>query len=249
MPYLPGSSVKGALRTVVAWSASLEKGLAPTGQELGRSSKYAASQWERRVFGRDPNHDLMRALLVDDSPPVDIERLQLTQVAVYSVKGAELAKKGPGFAFSVEALKPGTAVACRLGISDELLSHPALGLGRGRGWIAGLCKLGREMAKETIAREQGFYRQYRMHALTQFYARLEGIASDLAENQMLLQMAWGSGWGAKAISKGLGEGELLPEVRQRYRLGRFGAIFPKSRRLVERGGAAAEPLGWVKVTL
>ncbi len=247
-PYLPGSSLKGALRTVAAWHAAGEMGV-PRGDELGPNPKYAASRWEKRVFGRDPNHDLMRALLVDDSAPVPLDRLELAQVSVYSLRGPELARKGQNFLFSVEALRPGTQLACRVGIAEGLLSEPSLRFGERRGWIEGLCQMGRERAAKAIAAEKLFYRECRQIPLIQFYERLERLASDLAENQFPLQMAWGSGWAAKTLGSPLSEGAMMEEVRGRYRLGRPGAPFPKSRRLIERGGAPSEPPGWVKVTL
>lgn len=248
-PYLPGSSLKGAFRTVIAWAAARENRYEPKGPELERSAKYAASRWERRVFGRSPNYDLMRSLLVDDSAPLPPERLELDQVSVYTLRGSEMARKGAGFVFSVEALRPGTRLSCRVGISEAVLSQQALGLSEKRGWIESLCDLGRNRAAELIGAEQAFYRQHRVIPMIQFYDRLERMASDLAENQFLLQVAWGSGWSAKTLGSALTRSGLLDEASGNYRLGRPGAAFPKSRRLVERGGAPAEPLGWVRVTL
>ncbi len=248
-PYLPGSSVKGAMRSVVGWAASRESGLAPSPAELGSSPKYAGAQWERRIFGRSPNYDLMRALLLQDTSPAPLEQLELALVSIYSLRGGELLSKGPGYRFSVEALKPGTRLDCRLSLDRYVLGHPHLGLTERAGWLEGLASIARERARELIAGEKEFYAACHLRPLQQFYDRLEDRAAGLKENQFLLQMAWGTGWSAKTLGRTLSGAGTFGEVRDRYRLGRPGAPFPKSRRLVERGGVATEPMGWVEVTL
>lgn len=247
--YLPGSSIKGALRSAVAWAAAREGGRAPTAGELDRRAEDAGSRWERRVFGRDPNHDLMRALLVGDSGPVGVDRLGLSTVSIYSLRGGQLQPKGSGLRLSVETLAPGTQLTFEVGLDRYTLAHPELGLAEKRGWLERLASICRKRAMELIAAEKAFYASHGPRPLLQFYQRLEDRAAGLGENRFLLQMAWGTGWGAKTLGAALTEGELFGELRYRYRLGQPGAPFPKSRRLVERGGAAVEPLGWVEVTL
>lgn len=248
-PYLPGSSLKGALRTVVVWAASRSNGGLPGPTDLDDNPKRAGSRWERRTFGPGPNYDLMRTLLVDDTAPVSAEQMELALVSVYSLRGEELAPKGVGYRFSVEALKPGTRLTCRIGVAEELFSRPSLRMSQGRRWIEGLSGLARERASELIAGEKAFFARCRIRPLQQFYERLEQRLAGLGENQFLLQMAWGTGWAAKTLGNSLSGSDSFGDVRTRYHLGHPGAPFPKSRRLVERGGVASEPLGWVEVTL
>jgi CRISPR-associated protein Csm5 len=247
-PYLPGSSLKGALRTVIAWEAA-RTGEGPKPEQMGRSAKYAASTWERSVFGRSPNLDLMRALLVDDTGPAPLESLELATVSVYSLRGEALESKGPGYRFSVEALKPGTRLNCRVGIGRGLFSEPSLGMAERRGWIEQICALGRARAAELIEAEVEFYSGCRLQPLTRFYRQLSDRLATLGENQTVLQLSWGAGWRAKTLGRALSDGEGFAGVRGSYGLGRPGAPFPKSRRLVERGGVPSEPMGWAEVTL
>ncbi|MFN2138553.1 MAG: type III-A CRISPR-associated RAMP protein Csm5, partial [Candidatus Promineifilaceae bacterium] len=51
-PYLPGTSLKGALRTALAWHAWGENGLQPDADRLGRSRKFADSSYTRELFGQ-----------------------------------------------------------------------------------------------------------------------------------------------------------------------------------------------------
>ena len=225
-----------------------ESSYEPKSADLERSAKRAASRWEKRVFGLSPNYDLMRSLLVDDSDPLPPGSLELDQVSIYTIRGSVLESWGANL-FSVEALRPGSVLSCRVGISDSLLSQPALGLSEKRRWIDKLCSLGRERAAELISAEKAFYQQHRLIPLSRFYDQLERLSTDLAENQFLLQLSWGTGWSAKTVGSALTGSGLLEKIRSVYRLGRPGSTFPRSRRLVERGGAPSEPLGWVRVTV
>ena len=77
--YLPGSSLKGALRTGLLAHAALSGGLeeAEVNYRQGRDGnfvkEFAAENFERTLFRplkNDPNHDLLRTLHVFDSQPM-----------------------------------------------------------------------------------------------------------------------------------------------------------------------------------
>ena len=63
-PYLPGSTLKGALRTMLAWDDLTTRNRTLRAQELDRRAKFAAQPVEQGIFGRNPNQDLLRALIV-----------------------------------------------------------------------------------------------------------------------------------------------------------------------------------------
>ncbi|HHS96401.1 MAG TPA: type III-A CRISPR-associated RAMP protein Csm5, partial [Chloroflexi bacterium] len=86
-PYLPGTSLKGALRTAIAWHAWGALGLQPRRARLKPNPRFAAQDYERTIFGKDPNHDLLRALHVEDSQPVGKDRLILLNVRVLHRSG------------------------------------------------------------------------------------------------------------------------------------------------------------------
>jgi len=91
-PYLPGTEIKGAIRTAVAWWLLRQKNLAALRQKLlqrlpqhqpSRRELVQAGQWlEQSLFGSDPNHDILRSLRVQDSTPVEPERLKVFPVIV-----------------------------------------------------------------------------------------------------------------------------------------------------------------------
>jgi CspA family cold shock protein len=106
----------------------------------------------------------------------------------------------------------------------------------------------RAFAAALIERETDFYAQHGPARLAAFYRELGSKLERLADNEFLLQMSWGTGWTSKTVGSALDQ-SLIEEARRRYRLGRKGLTFPKTRRLVERGNTPQEPFGWVLVRL
>lgn len=94
-PYLPGTELKGAIRTAIAWwllkqlsqsrLAAFENQLRQRlpHQPPSRRELTQAGQWlEQNLLGEDPNHDLLRSLRVQDSNPVAPNRLKVVPVLV-----------------------------------------------------------------------------------------------------------------------------------------------------------------------
>lgn len=116
-PYLPGSSIKGALRSALLHHAlrsdpdQLTQVSGRVGQGLrnlrtqieknpGRTRRLTR-QWRQRIsegversfFGPDQHHDLMRCIQISDSATVDLSNLQVAEVRVLSVGGNRLVRK------------------------------------------------------------------------------------------------------------------------------------------------------------
>lgn len=256
-PYLPGSTLKGALRTALAWDrCAAESRLLeavsqppPPGQRSG--PKFAASPIEKRLFGPNPNHDLLRALSVSDCTGVDV-RPSLSAVSLLTLRGDSLAPKGPGFRFYVETVPPGARLLGTLRLDDYLFTPQAAraGLGDKRSWIDEFDRACRSLATSLLRREIEFYSQARHSRAQQECERLRQVVRSLGDGQFLLQIGWGTGWASKTIGTRLPEASLAALVR-RFNLdrGRRHPVFPKTRRLVELQGSPSTPPGWVKITL
>lgn len=255
-PYLPGSTLKGALRTALAWEHSTESRLlesvsqpAPPGQRS--SPKFAARQLEQSLFGPDPNHDLLRALSVSDCTGADVRPI-LSAVSLLTLRGDSLAPKGQGFRFYVETLPPGAALVGTLRMDDYLFTPQAAraALRDKRSWIDEFDRACRSLATSLLRREIEFHSRARHSRAQQECERLRQVNRSLGEGQFLLQIGWGTGWASKTIGTRLPEASLSALVR-RFNLdrGRRHPVFPKTRRLVEVQGSPSTPLGWVKVTL
>jgi len=251
-PYLPGSSLKGALRTGLAWALLSDGIVRARGRDLGRSRFRADDRLERALFGSDPNHDLLRALHVGDSEGATWrDGLRLDQVAVYSIRQRSLVPKAPSFRFHLECIPEGvtlTADARR----DNFILQPrharVLRFGPRLGYLLRLPAHANRMAQELIRQERDFFHRYGPRTLVAFYDRMGGTLAELDHDRAcLVQVGWGTGWTGKTVGSALAE-VVLNEIKARYRMGRHGAVFPKTRRLVERDFEPRMPLGWLRVT-
>lgn len=254
-PYLPGSSIKGALRTVLAWHGFQEAKMKLDVGSLRGSRSWAGQGIERNIFGRDPNHDLLRALQVADSEPTTQDRLQLVNAQV--VTGGEKL----GSPIELEAVRSDTIFATTFTVDEFLHSDVAeaeLHFGRRWRWLTDLPAIARERAARQIEQERDWFRSRKYDNVGRFYHQLLNILkrNQLAENQFIVQIGWGGGWNSKTIGDPLQQDSqawerLLNDKRlspSRFRRA-AGAEFPKSRRAVMALNAPAAPLGWCLVEM
>ncbi|WP_029214726.1 type III-A CRISPR-associated RAMP protein Csm5 [Kallotenue papyrolyticum] len=253
-PYLPGSTLKGAIRTALANALAREQPLQRA--QLGPRREWAARQVEQALLStapnpkRMPNYDLLRALQVGDSAPVAPEALDLVNALVWPAGKS-------GIPISVEALREGTTLTARIKLDDYLLSSSAQQELRWqprtevlRRWVA-LC---REHGLARIAQEANFFAR-RAPRVEQFYQQLAREAAEAADNVFYAQIGWGAGWPAKTLSRViLPDHKLLEWLIERYQLSRGprqrGAPFPKTRRVVSYDGQQPVlPLGWTRITV
>jgi CRISPR-associated protein Csm5 len=264
-PYLPGSSLKGALRTVLAVAAANE--LQPDLNKLGYNRSWAGQPIERDLFGRDPNHDLLRALQVGDSAPVSAEQLRLRRVNIYPTAGTGYRDRSRGLDVDVETLAQGTVLELPIHVPTELLTNRHTPFDRRRQeelarwerqviWLEQLAAAGRQNARTLLEEEYRFFtKRADVPEVQRFYQQTTALLDRLQPNEFLLVLGWGGGWHTKTLNRYLKQDErAFDSLVSRYRLTRTGTHkpgdpFPKSRHLVLRGGRPAEPLGWVRVSV
>ncbi len=256
-PYLPGSSLKGALRTMIAHSIYTTQKQTPDLQSLKSSRSWAAQPLEKALFGRDPNHDWLRALQVADSPAIPAESLRLEGVNVFPTARQQQS----GLNLDLETIREGTTFTVPLTI-DEYGFQPGIARQLGwegqRQWLDKLASLGREYARHRLLTEAEYIQAKKAPRATQvFYHRLiNNEFGNLAKDEFLLQVGWGTGWGSKTLGGLLQKNKTqFARLVKDYRLSRSrkayqpSDLFPSSRKLVLRGGATAVPLGWLKIKL
>jgi CRISPR-associated protein Csm5 len=258
-PYLPGSSLKGALRTVLAWQGwkEVRPGLSSS---LGqKQAKFAAFPLEKAIFGRDPHHDLLRALRVVDSAPAAVSNLAIEVVQVWT-------KRGPAAPISVEAVRPGTVFALQITLDEALFSdwsarEEGFPLPH-REWLDNLTRFATDRATERLRRETSLWdswgRPEGTNPCSQVLAKLVSLKRGSATPAFPLQLGFGTGWEGTTIGAPLKDDPNWENVFEKFKLGRVPGkrgiqvspeAYPTSRRVAVAAGVPGQlvPLGWVWV--
>lgn len=237
-------------------------------ERFGSSREWLGQPIERKLLGKNPNHDLMRTLQVGDSEPVSLEQMEVGLVWTYTLRNGQLVQKreqeGEYKTFA-EWLKAGTALQVVIRIDETLFTGQAnrvLRFGDVKERVVRqLPQVCNEYAKSLLRRQKEFAQRYQMSVLRDFYAELEQRLQRLQQDAFLLNIGWGGGWEAKTV------GDIVQELlqddqfddfdalRERYKLGadpRTGKIsrnfpFPHTRLVAYRDGTPAYPLGWVLI--
>jgi len=262
--YLPGTSLKGALRTAIAWYAWEALNLRPRRTHLKPNPRFAAQGYERKIFGKNPNHDLLRALHVEDSKPVGADALVLINARVLHRNGRMASP------IELEAIAPDTVFHLTFKLDLTLFSEWARQRNfvlRGREWLERLPDVVRAHTRQRIADEIAWFQKVPgAETILDFYRRLQKAIPP--GNRLLLQVGWGTGWDDKTLGSRLrADPRFMEEILRPRRQGgydlargrrRRGDPFPKSRRvavqitrtqdnrMIERPVA---PLGWLLVEI
>jgi CRISPR-associated protein Csm5 len=270
-PYLPGSSLKGALRTALAWFAWGQADLQAEPSMLIDKSRFAGQNLERQLLvapntrrGHESNYDLLKALQVSDSQPASPGSLMLVNASLLN-RGGQLGEDIP---VELEAVRPDTTFELTLKIDLALFSDWTRARGSqlpGRDWLVRLPTVMQAHTHQRIAQEIAWYQAMpTARRLLTFYQKHLPL-DQIAPNQFFLQLGWGTGWDDKTFGSRLTDQPALMQyiLNQRdYHLVRGrrrpGDPFPKSRRVAvsfsqdaqeHRQAVPVTPLGWVLVTL
>lgn len=267
-PYLPGSSVKGALRTLLLWGifkANEEKDLPayPALSDLDdRDSRRAAQRIENKQFApaaqsprEVPNKDVLRALQVGDSTPVAPDALRVVTARVYPTG----AKGTSGVDVDVEAIKVGSVFELCVTIDEygfaDQEAREQLGWDDMRKLLRNIPKIGQHYARQRVEEEKAYYQRKGDPAVQarEFYYELE--KQSLKPSEWFMQIGWGAGWNSKTLNDRLSlQKQFEQGVVKRYNLDRgkrkAGEPFPSSRKLIlSKEHQPAIPMGWVKCRL
>lgn len=273
-PYLPGSSVKGALRSVLLRHLSATD---PHRPEIERRrtrglrrfrGKTAARRMERRHFmpaspprGKEPNYDLWRAFRVSDSQPLLPSVLVLGHVLVISA--VRQAQARAMLAFDVEAITTGTTLILSFEVDRWLFCDPRaarLSFRKEdlRRFTTDLCGLVNAEARAVLTEEMDFLNQLKGSRETREAWRfMQGLlrkAEMAGADEMFLPVGRSTGWRNKTLGRVLLErlsprefGQLVKDFNLGRRRWRSDGPVPLTRQVVRVGMDAAKPMGWLKL--
>lgn len=256
--FLPGSSIKGAIRTALCWAAYRGPLGRLGGIQEGRrpDARRSDDPLERELFDydlRNTTRDLFRALRIADAYPKEGVSAQVVPVGIFSLQGQPPSLRRRGRPIHLEVMPSGTLLEGELALDEYTMRPEHIQRGmrhyqkrRNLDSIAAHC---RSFAAELIRREKEFFTRYGAREVRSFYEKLEGRLKALEPSGFLLPIGWGPGWRAKTIGTRLTIQEIR-RVAESYRLFRWQrgltmGEFPKSRRLVGYEGPS-EPLGWLE---
>ena len=281
-PYLPGSSLKGALRTGLAWwftnrtqpEIRLTK---PRGRDirqdahifyLGNRAKSAAKDAESKLFGQDPNHDLLRFLIVRDSVPLSNHALCLG--TTHLIPDTDSRDR---LTIDMEFLGPGTEIHQTMLLDTFLLEDPRThdllrylhDPHNRKRWLRNLAKTMQNYTRRRLVDEIQWFQKHRgpREAIRLFHTMANQILDEqLQPNEFFIQLGWGAGWDSKTLDGELRkDAKLFTDIVNQFQLhkgpqrlqGAFmpGEDFPRTRKVatLKYCGSSNLPLGWVKVRL
>jgi CRISPR-associated protein Csm5 len=259
--YIPGSTMKGAIRTALARYLVGKMQLKPLSLVQGRPRRENADDaLDARLFRPQTdsaNYDLLRALRIADSEPIGTVPI-LANVRVFR------GPKGQS-PIEVEAIPAGAVFQTELILDEYLLQKQAGELG----WdgtrvnaVRNFWILCRNMAVRQIQKEKEFCAANGMSTLAHWY---EGCLRELKQMkdtlECLLRIGWAGGWESKTLGSEIlaADEKEFRRLREDFELGkppRFKGKwtpsdeFPLSRRLVVNAqGNPVAPMGWVLVRL
>lgn len=271
-PYIPGSSLKGALRTALFYAGygqrNLQFRVAPSNDRV--NVKYVAQSLERNVFsnnvspGKAPNHDLLRTLQISDSVPDEQKRLQIVNVTLSknnqpSGSPIELEAIPRDITFEMLLTLDGylmgdkrpqnqDAAPRQLGYTDEQMK-----------WIQGLPQIVNSYTQQRLSVESQTNRSSNwINIFEQIKPIVDRFVSDQTSGEFIIQLGWGGGWDSKTLGKRLTDNKtefskLVNDSRYKMlRKGKFvaGDVYPKTRRaIVTRKMQPVSLLGWIWVRM
>lgn len=268
VPYVPGSSLKGAIRTALAWTGWEEVRPKLDRSAVGTSKSWAGQPLEKKLFGPDPNHDLLRALRVGDLslPQKDSGDRPKAGEGLLVVNAQVLTMKNSGSPIELEALPGDITFGGSITIDDTLfgkIAEKELRFGNRRHWLDELAARVQAHSKARIAELVEWFEKAdpSYNAIAKFYRQLD--AAQLGANQALVQLGWGSGWDGKTFWTHLQkDAALFEKLVSDFRMHKaakdspprkIGDAFPRSKRAamsVRQGKAqAVAPFGWALLEL
>ncbi|MCY4072800.1 MAG: type III-A CRISPR-associated RAMP protein Csm5 [Chloroflexi bacterium] len=258
-PYLPGSSLKGAVRTALAWNLWQQRQMRPDVNKIDRRRQWAAQAYEKELFGRDPNSDSLRALQVSDSAPVDSDRLLLLNARVMNRRGSLDAP------IEMEAIAPDTQFSLTLKVDGALFSEWAVANRlrlNGQEFLTDLPSAIQNHSLALARQEAAWFKEIGpARQIAGFFQQL--ASSSPGVRRFLISLGWGTGWTSKTFGPHLqSDTDFMERILSDHRLARGrrqrADPFPKSRRVVvqisrDRQGRPVEspaaPLGWCLVEM
>lgn len=261
-PFIPGSSIKGALRSSITralynsvegeYINSLDFSL-----KRNAKKKRVDDEAEDNVFGK-PHNSPFRFLQIGDTDPFDIRDIGVYEMKVLNICNGKVKwynnrdnKENYNEALSLflEALKKGSKNNGYVNNDKKANDNFIIEAGKIQraNIIKNFISLIKKDVSNYIEKETKFFERYNLHEIVSFYKKLKEINNQLKDNEVIIQIGFGTGFNSKTVSS-------LFDVKDKIKLERFynrnfdKNLFPKTRRIIFENGKPSAVPGWVKIS-
>ena len=258
-PYIPGSSIKGAMRTAVLSNIAATMNEAEFLQVTRNNGNITAKAFEAKVFGKDPNHDVFRYLLVGDAFATGYRTAVVNMVNIN--ERTERGFLDTSKQMATEVLLCGTEVDFSLVLKQpELRPADMPAMPKALSSIDALLNVINNHTRTLLADEIDIWESKNVDSQSEekvnsYIEQLKDLLNTANECKgtlsAVMRIGHGSGWRfiTGAWTERLSDndfGAVVNKARPGNAKRYANYDFPKSRRLEEE---ECEPLGFVKLTL
>ena len=263
-PYIPGSSIKGALRSSItrAMYNSISKNYISSLDFAFKNSfvkkERLDDKAEEDVFGK-PHNSPFRFLHIGDTEPFKVEDIGVFEVKILNICNGKAKwykyqdnKDNPKEAVSIflEALKKGSKNNGYISIDKKISDSFVIETGKIK--MADAIKNFASLIKKDVAnyieKETRFFEKYNLPEIVIFYKKLKEMNDKLKENEIMIQIGFGTGFNSKTISSLFDEKNKI-KLEKYYNRNFDIGLFPKTRRIIFENGKPSAVPGWVKLIL
>lgn len=277
-PMVPGTSLKGAIRTAFLWHYlsmmnktkmnDLLESIIEKKWRLKEEMKNrdADNILIKEIFGEDPNHDILRSLHVGDAyfPSYTLELFVANVMSLGSENGKPYLWKDMRERKNINNRKHSTMIffegiqqseqsTFRIKIDKFLFSDFANKFGlpgfKRKSFNAkDLFNIVNKHAEEHISTELEFYEKCNFSSMVSFYRTLQERL-EKNKNKNVFLLHLGWGTGWKCKTGDYLSNKQLVKFRKAFKMGKKNfPVFPKTRKVIDLGNGDAAP-GWVSISV
>ncbi|RLI82083.1 type III-A CRISPR-associated RAMP protein Csm5 [Archaeoglobales archaeon] len=233
-PYIPGSSIKGAIRTAILWKYMKDR-------DVKAHNPSELSRIERELFGK-PQADFMKFFRISDSSFAKIEDVGVYALILFSEDEGILKQRS---VTAAECIKSGTKFALSLDVDLKRCSKDKVCVKR-KDFLEKWDEITAEFSRHVLNEDIRFFEERNDGSFDELIKWMHNLKDEL-ESKILLRLGFGTGWLWKSVGSLLSREERIEVGRKlKLNMGKVGLDFPKTRKVVDEKGKF-RLAGWVEV--
>jgi len=214
--YIPGSSIKGAIRTALIYNLLSKESISKNIQEIIHDdrikAKYASDSFSKEVFGNNPYYDVLRTLIFSDSSFGNIDDILVKETVLLNLSKTKQKRFIPLF---LEIIKSNICYEQTLKLDSQLYKIPILKFNKEISKIDNIIGYSNNFSRSLINKESEEIKSYEI--LHKSYTKLLNNLRNLNENECIIRIGKGGGFFSKTFSSLL-EADKLLKIRKRFNI-------------------------------